>query len=137
MKTIKLTLILSLGFLYCDAQAVAVKTKMVCFKDPKYNFHQELTETGKRLFDTLFSVVKVDTTNSTILKMEDLLAHTSREYLNKRTYHYVVLYKVGDDIKIKNYVNNVGTHGGKQKILLRYTKSDQNDLDKIALHIIE
>jgi hypothetical protein len=135
--SIAILLIISISV---NAQNSAIKTKMVCFKDPNHNFHEELTETGKKLFDLLFKVVEIDTTNSTILKMDDLLLYTSREYLSKKNYEYITLYKNGDEFVVKKYVNNVGAPiivGDKQKIMLRYSKSHQNDLDKIVLHIIQ
>lgn len=138
MKKLLLILNLCLACFYVNGQTLAIKTKTFCWGDSNHNFHQQLTDDGKQLLDSLFKIVSVDTVTCKRLKMDDFVTHTSRKYLSEHKYEYVTLYKDNGEIKIRRYSNDVVSRIGTNKeVLLRYSKDDDNVVNKITIHIIE
>lgn len=129
--------IFTLFYFNCKSQEVAVKTKTFYWGTPEHNFRQQLTENGKELFDLIFKIHPFDTINCVKLKSEDLLEFTSRKYLYEHKYDYITVYKQNGVISIKEYSNNLITQlFDNKKVLLRYSKDSDNQIDRISLHII-
>lgn len=136
MKTVLIT-IFTLFYFYGYSQEIAVKTKTFYWGTPEHNFHQQLTENGKQLFELMFKMHPFDSVNCTKLKRGDLLEFTSSKYLSEHKYDYITIYKQNDIISIRQYSNDLITQiFDNKKVLLRYSKDDDNQIDRVTLHII-
>ena len=136
MKT-TLTSLFVLFCFYANSQEIATKTKTYYWGTPEHNFHQQLTNDGKQLLNLIFEMVPFDSVECVKLKSEDIVEFTSRKYLSEHKYEYITVYKQNDVILTRCYSNNIsGIISEKKKVLLRYSKNNNNEMDMITLHVI-
>lgn len=121
-----------------SAQEIAVKTKTFYWGNSESYFFKQLTESGKRLLDSTFKIVEVDSINCIRLTSDDELKYTSKDYLKNHRYYYITMYNYNGIISIRRYENkSVASLNQKKKVLLRYSKDDNNQIDKITLYVID
>jgi hypothetical protein len=138
MKKLKLSFIFLFVSIVSHAQLQAVKTKTFFWGNSEKVFYDELTDSGKSLLDSCFKIIKVDTINSVRLKSDDQVKYTNEEYLSKRNYEYLTIYKYDDVINVRRYSNDlVPPNNTTKKVLLRYSKDDGNKIDRITIHVID
>ena len=132
-----LVTIFTLFYFYGNSQEVVIKTKTYYWGTPEHNFHQQLTENGKQLLNMLFDINPFDSISCTKLKSDDLLEFTSRKYLSEHKYDYISIYKQNEIISIRQYSNDLFSKiTDSKKVLLRYSKDIDNQIDRITLHVI-
>lgn len=120
-----------------NAQIEAIKTRTFYLGDLGVDFYKEVTESGKKLLDSLHTITPIDLNDAILITSKDQVKYTSKDYLSKRNYEYVTIYRVGDEISVRRYINDVGIIGGEmRKVLLRYSKDPDNRIDRVSLHVI-
>jgi hypothetical protein len=138
MKTVKLTLALLIFSIVCNAQSSPIKTKTFFWGNSEKVFYDELTDSGKSLLDSCLKIVQFDSTNCIRLTSDEQIKFTSREYLSKHNYEYVTIYKHEDVINMRRYSNgSLSSNNTAKKVLLRYSKDDRNEIDRITIHVID
>ena len=138
MKKTIFTLILFASSFSIKAQVIAVKTKTFYWGNSEKVFYDELTDSGKSLLDSCLKIVHFDSTNCIKLTSEDQLKYTSREYLSKHNYQYLTMYRHGENISIRKYNNVVYSESNeRKKVLLKYSKDFNNEIDRVSVHIID
>ena len=101
-------------------------------------FYDELTDSGKILLDSCLKIVQFDSSNCIRLTSDEQIKYTSREYLSKHNYEYATIYKHENVISVRRYSNGlVSSNGDTKKVLLRYSKDDKNEIDRITIHVID
>jgi hypothetical protein len=138
MKTFKITLVLLTFSIVCNAQSSPIKTKTFFWGNSEKVFYDELTNSGKKLLDSCFKIVQFDSSNCIRLTSDEQIKYTSREYLSKHNYEYVTIYKYENVIDVRRYSNGLmSTNSDTKKVLLRYSKDDKNEIDRITIHVID
>lgn len=138
MKKTIFILILLVSSFSINAQVVAVKTKTFYWGNSDKIFFDELTDSGKLLLDSCLKIVHFDSSNCIRLTSEDQLKYTSRAYLSKHNYQYLTIYRQGDNVSIRKYHNVVyGESNTRKKVLLKYSKDFNNEIDRVSVHIID
>lgn len=138
MKRLIPTFVLLFLSLLSDAQTSPIKTKTFFWGDSEKVFYEQLTESGKSLLDSCFKIIQVDTVNCVRLTSDDQINYTNREYLSKHDYQYVTMYKYENALNIRKYPNNISlSDKPNKKVLLRYSKDEENKIDKITIHVID
>ncbi len=138
MKTYKITILLVFLSLGLNAQEIGVKTKRFCWGDSEVNFNQQLTKSGKDLLDSTLKIAKFDLTDCIKITSEEEIQHTSKEYLKNRKYQFITMWNYDGKISYRTYNNESnGELIQKKKVLLTYSKDNDNKIDRITLHIIE
>jgi len=136
MKKAIFIVIILVGHFSIKAQSTAIKTKTFYWGEG--NFHQAFTESGKKMFDSVFKFVSIDTINCIKITPDQEVAYLSKDYLSKCNYRYLTIYKYDDIISVRKYDNIV--YSGvrdKKKILLKYSKDFNNKIDRVSLHVID
>lgn len=134
---IYITIVLLVISVSLNAQIEAVKTKTYYLGDLGSDFYKEVTESGKKLLDSLHIITPIDFNDGVLITSKDQFKYTSKDYLSKRNYEYITIYRFDDEISVRRYVNNVGIiRDKKKKILLRYSKDPDNKIDRVSLHVI-
>ncbi len=138
MKTFKLSFIFVFASIVCNAQSSAIKTKTFFWGNSEKVFYDELTDSGKSLLDSCLKIVHFDSTNCVRLTSNDQIKYTSREYLSKHNYEYVTIYKYDNVINIRRYSNgSLSPNKTDKKVLLRYSKDSENEINRITIHVID
>jgi hypothetical protein len=138
MKTLKFTLVLLTFSIVCNAQSSPIKTKTFFWGNSEKVFYDELTDSGKILLDSCLKIVQFDSSNCIRLTSDEQIKYTSREYLSKHNYEYATIYKHENVISVRRYSNGlVSSNGDTKKVLLRYSKDDKNEIDRITIHVID
>lgn len=138
MKTLKFTLVLLTFSIVCNAQSSPIKTKTFFWGNSEKVFYDELTDSGKILLDSCLKIVQFDSSNCIRLTSDEQIKYTSREYLSKHNYEYATIYKHENVISVRRYSNGlVSSNGDTKKVLLRYSKDDKNEIDRITIHLID
>lgn len=138
MKTLKITLVLLTFSIVCNAQSSPIKTKTFFWGNSEKVFYDELTNSGKTLLDSCLKIVRFDSSNCIRLTSDEQIKYTSREYLSKRNYEYVTIYKHENVINVRRYSNGLmSSNCDTKKVLLRYSKDDKNEIDRITIHVID
>ena len=138
MKTFKIFILLIFFSLGLNAQGIARKTKRFFWADSEVNFNQQLTESGKELLNSTLKMSNVDLTDCIGITSDEELQYTSSEYLRNRKYQFITMSKY-DDIVSFNIYNNKSNEisNEKKKVILTYSKDNNNKIDVITLHVIE
>lgn len=132
-----ITIVLLVVSVSLNAQIEAVKSRTFYLGDLGADFYKEVTEPGKKLLDSLYKITSIDLNDGILITSRDQVKYTSKEYLSKRNYEYITIYRFGDDILVRRYINDVGIVGDEmRKILLRYSKDPDNQIDRVSLHVI-
>lgn len=136
-KTVFMVILLASCF-SIKAQGTAIKTKTFYWGDDGSGFYRSLTESGKKLVDSLFKHVTIDTINCIKITPEQEIKYLSRGYLSKHNYEYLTIYRYDDVVSIRKY-NNVlyDDRRGRKKILLKYSKDFNDEIDRVSLHVID
>ncbi len=138
MKTFKITLSLLIISVVCNAQSSAIKTKTYFWGNSEKVFYDELTNSGKTLLDSCFKIVQFDSSNCVRITSDEQIKYTSREYLSKHNYEYLTIYKYENVINMRRYSNgSLSSNNSAKKVLLRYSKDDRNEIDRITIHVID
>ena len=138
MKKLKISLSLLILSIVCNAQSLPIKTKTFFWGNSEKVFYDELTNSGKTLLDSCFKIVQFDTSNCVRLTSDEQIKYTSREYLSKHNYEYMTIYKHENVINVRRYSNGlVSSNNDAKKVLLRYSKDDRNEIDRITIHVID
>jgi hypoxanthine phosphoribosyltransferase len=138
MKTLKITLILLIFSIVCDAQSLPIKTKTFFWGNSEKVFYDELTDSGKTLLDSCLKIVQFDSSNCVRLTSDEQIKYTSKDYLSKHNYEYMTIYKYENVINMRKYSNGlVSSNNAVKKVLLRYSKDDRNEIDRITIHVID
>jgi hypothetical protein len=138
MKTFKIFILLILFSLGLNAQGIAVKTKRFFWADSEVNFNQQLTESGKELLNSTLKMSNVDLTDCIGITSDEELQYTSSEYLRNRKYQFITMSKYDDVVSFSIYDNKSSEISNqKKKVILTYSKDNNNKIDVITLHVIE
>jgi len=138
MKTFKIFILLILFSLGLNAQGIAVKTKRFFWADSEVNFNQQLTESGKELLNSTLKMANIDLTDCIGITSDEELQYTSSEYLRNHKYQFITMCKYDDVVTFSIYNNESSEISNqKKKILLTYSKDNNNKIDVITLHVIE
>jgi len=134
-KVIFIVILLASGF-SIKAQVIAVKTKT--FYWGSGDFHQVFTDSGKKIFDSLFKHISIDTINCVKIKPDQELGFLSGDYLSKHNYQYLTIYRYGDNVSVSEYDNVVyNKRDGRKKVLLKYSKDFNNKIDRMSVYIMD
>ncbi len=138
MKTFKIFILLIFFSLGLNAQGIAVKTKRFFWADSQVNFNQQLTESGKELLNSTLKMANVDLTDCIGITSDEELQYTSSEYLRNRKYQFITMSKYDDVVSFDIYNNKSNEISNeKKKVILTYSKDNNNKIDVITLHVIE
>jgi len=138
MKTFKIFILLIFFSLGLNAQGVAIKTKRFFWADSEVNFNQQLTESGKELLNSTLKMSNVDLTDCIGITSDEELQYTSSEYLRNRKYQFITMSKYDDIVSFSIYDNKSSEISNeKKKVILTYSKDNNNKIDVITLHVIE
>jgi hypothetical protein len=138
MKTYKITILLVFLSLGLNAQEIAIKTKRFYWGDSEMNFNQQLTKSGKELLDSTLKIVKFDLTDCIKITSEEEVHYRNREYLKNRKYQSITMWNYGGKISYRIYNNESNENlNQKKKVLLTYSKDNDNKIDRITLLVIE
>jgi hypothetical protein len=138
MKTFKIFILLIFFSLGLNAQGIAVKTKRFFWADSEVNFNQQLTESGKELLNSTLKMSNVDLTDCIGITSDEELQYTSSEYLRNRKYQFITMSKYDDVVSFSIYDNKSSEISNqKKKVILTYSKDNNNKIDVITLHVIE
>ena len=138
MKTFKIFILLIFFSLGLNAQGIAIKTKRFFWADSEVNFNQQLTESGKELLNSTLKMSNVDLTDCIGITSDEELQYTSSEYLRNRKYQFITMSKYDDVVSFSIYDNKSSEISNqKKKVILTYSKDNNNKIDVITLHVIE
>jgi hypothetical protein len=138
MKIYKITILFVFLSLGLNAQEIGVKTKRFCWGDSEVNFNQQLTKSGKDLLDSTLKMSKFDLTDCIKITSDEEIQYTSKEYLKNRKYQFITMWNYDGQISYRTYINESNEQPNqKKKVLLTYSKDNDNKIDRITLHIIE
>lgn len=126
MRLIFFISVLFLCSISVNGQVKAIKTKLFFWGDLKSNFHSNLTSTGRRLFDSVFVLSKVDTIHSIKLTGDDFFELLSANRLKDIVYQTFTLTREAAEISVVTHINNKVIPGPEVKLLLKYSKDDDD-----------
>jgi hypothetical protein len=138
MKKVILVFSLLMFFFCVGAQEIAVKTKAFCWGNSESFFYQQLTESGKKMLDSSFTIVKFDSVDCVRLTFDNELQYINKGYLRNHRYQYLTMYTQNGVILTRTYNNDlIPSSNQRKKVLLKYSKDNNNQNEKITLYVIE